>query len=117
MQSRCVCFREEPHSQLEKLVSTRRLLGSEPSCTVGGVRAKLSLGVRHLGMVLDLVRMASLLISSSTVLSKLFSYLKWGNNRTNFGGLLRGSHEANTHRIVPKAEILAVYVLFLNKGR
>lgn len=23
---------------------------------------------------------------------------------------------ANTHRIVPKAEILVVYVLFLNKG-
>ena len=36
MQSRCVCFRAEPRSQLEKLVSTRRLLGSEPSCTVGG---------------------------------------------------------------------------------
>ena len=35
MQSRYVCFRAEPHSQLEKLVSTRRLLGSEPSCAVG----------------------------------------------------------------------------------
>ena len=35
MQSRYVCFRAEPHSQLEKLVSTRKLLGSEPSCAVG----------------------------------------------------------------------------------
>ena len=75
MQSRCVCA-----SGRSLILNLKNwfpqggcLAQNHPALWAGS--GKLSPGVRHLGMVLDLVRMASLLISSSTVLSKLFSYL------------------------------------------